>query len=38
MIQIDSTEHQKVIDGIKEYMNINEFTNVNSLIGLINRQ
>ncbi len=35
---VDPMVSMKVIDGIKEYMNINEFTNVNSLIGLINRQ
>jgi len=33
---VDPMVAVKVIDGIKEYMKVNEFTNVNSLIGLIN--
>jgi dihydroorotate dehydrogenase (NAD+) catalytic subunit len=34
---VDPMVAVKVIDGIKEYMKVNEFTNVNSLTGLINR-
>lgn len=35
---VDPMVSMKVIDGIKDYMKSNEFTNVNSLIGLINHQ
>lgn len=35
---VDPMVSMKVIDGIKDYMKSSEFTNVNSLIGLINRQ
>jgi len=34
---VDPMVPVKVIDGIKAYMKSNEFTNVNSLVGLINK-